>query len=183
MIHTLLGYNVDPNAYLTEKKHFYSCANFPPTTKFSLYNQDVKISFEPFILKAMDEINNEDLFNLTWDPEQQIQSNKFANILCLTNNISHPGDTMRYSYGSTYPSNSHVTFSTELILYPNVMYTVILHELLHALGLDHSTIKGIMAWIVFRRIDNSIRELDQPLWLSKDDHDGLLYMYQNRLIH
>ena len=78
-------------------------------------------------------------------------------------------------------TTTNITISNELFSYPNTLYNVILHEILHSLGLDHDEEPGLMSYAVtlsswFGSIKNDCRKL----WISKDDINGIIKSCFNR---
>ena len=70
---------------------------------------------------------------------------------------------------------TEIQLSDRLLNYPNTMNNVILHELLHSMGLKHSEKPGIMNYSVLTQRD-LILEDRRVLWLSEDDIMGLYYL-------
>ena len=55
---------------------------------------------------------------------------------------------------------------------PNTLYNVLLHEILHGLGLKHSKEKGMMNYSITVD-DKGPLEDHHKLWLSSDDLEGI----------
>jgi hypothetical protein len=90
--------------------------------------------------------------------------------ICDTD-VGHFATTSIYENGSI----TDITVNRVLLNYPNTLYNVLLHEVLHSMGLGHSDAgNGIMNYSI--TIMYSIREDDRRLWLSLDDMLGLLYL-------
>ena len=72
--------------------------------------------------------------------------------------------------------NTDITISNDLLIYPNTLYNVILHELLHALGLDHNNGEpGLMSYAVTAfSLFGSIVNDCKKLWISSDDINGII---------
>ena len=72
--------------------------------------------------------------------------------------------------------NTDIVISNDLLGYPNTLYNVILHEILHSLGLDHNNGEpGLMSHTVrvsswFGSVLNDCRKL----WISSDDINGII---------
>ena len=74
--------------------------------------------------------------------------------------------------------NTNVWISNTLLDKPNTLYNVVLHEVLHAMGLNHSNEQGMMNysirirynWYGMNIIDDSMK-----LWVSTDDLNGLIF--------
>lgn len=83
-------------------------------------------------------------------------------------------------YGYMTPSvdgnKTNITISNNLFPYLNTLYNVILHELLHSVGLNHNNgEQGMMSYSItmtnwFRSVKNDCRKL----WISIDDVNGIL---------
>lgn len=85
----------------------------------------------------------------------------------ICNTVSTP------NYGSYNPITKQITIQDSLLILPRTLYNVVLHEMLHSLGLDHSDEQGIMAYSVRQDVFNFPLEDTRRLWLSQDDLDGL----------
>ena len=76
--------------------------------------------------------------------------------------------------------NTNIWISNILLDKPNTLYNVVLHEILHSMGLNHSYKQGMMNYSV--RIDYNwygrLEVLDDPekLWISNDDRQGLRFL-------
>lgn len=77
---------------------------------------------------------------------------------------------------STNSVNTDITISNDLLGYSNTLYNVILHEILHSLGLDHNNGEpGLMSYTV--RVSSwfgSIVDDCRKLWISSDDINGII---------
>lgn len=91
-------------------------------------------------------------------------------------NRPEPNDHYGYMSYSKSGLTTNVTISEDLFPYTNTLYNVILHELVHSLGLDHNEGQpGLMSyqirlttWLGY--IINDCRKL----WISTDDVRGIL---------
>jgi hypothetical protein len=85
-----------------------------------------------------------------------------------------------FRFGHFIPPDE-IVIADKVLNYENTMYNVVLHEILHYLGLNHSIEKGMMNYKV-RTVMNSINRLQikndqRKLWLSIDDYLGLIEIY------
>ena len=88
-------------------------------------------------------------------------------------------DETSYSGINQY-DHTNVYISHKYLLYPNTLYNVILHESLHARGLNHSSEQGMMNYYV--SLDDSTGYVindNHRYWLSQDDIQGLNYIYNS----
>ena len=98
-------------------------------------------------------------------------SSNATGIICNKTNV-HYG----IMSSSTNSVNTNITISNDLLGYPNTLYNVILHEILHSLGLDHNNGEpGLMSYAVratswFGSIVDDCRKL----WISSDDINGII---------
>ena len=84
-----------------------------------------------------------------------------------------------FGYMSSYIESdvTNITISTVLKDYPNVLYNVILHEVLHSLGLNHDGEDGLMSYVVrtsYNWFMNRPVEDERKLWLSINNFEGIL---------
>jgi hypothetical protein len=98
------------------------------------------------------------------------------------------GPNMPYGFMTTLESgNTKVTVSNTLLFYPTTLYNTVLHELLHAYGLDHSDEEGVMNYsleVMFDQFKNEIVVNDKKkIWLSIDDLTGLFYKKSLNPVH
>jgi hypothetical protein len=79
--------------------------------------------------------------------------------------------------------NTNIWISDELLDVPNTMYNVVLHEVLHSMGLNHSDKQGMMNYSIRVRYNwyGGFDVLDDPqkLWISPDDRQGLRFLKKN----
>lgn len=81
-----------------------------------------------------------------------------------------------YGYTIPYENYTSIFISNRILSYPNSLYNVVLHEILHSCGLHHSNKKGMMNYAVSENIFRMIKEDSTKLWLSFDDLSGLYYL-------
>ena len=76
--------------------------------------------------------------------------------------------------------NTNIWISNTLLDKPNTLYNVVLHEVLHSMGLNHSDKQGMMNYSV--RIGYNwygsmeIIDDERKLWISPDDRKGLRFL-------
>lgn len=79
--------------------------------------------------------------------------------------------------------NTNIWISDKLLNKPNTLYNVLLHEILHSMGLNHSDKQGMMNYSI--RVGYNwyggieIIDDDVKLWISPDDRKGLRYLKNN----
>jgi hypothetical protein len=97
------------------------------------------------------------------------------NTLCDTEDRRYFG-FMRYDDNKKY-NDTDIFINKELIRTPNTLYNVMYHEVLHAIGLDHTTNTGFMNYsISLDRYGNVINDKIK-LYMSVDDFKGTRYLY------
>ena len=86
-------------------------------------------------------------------------------------------------YGKTqiFLSNfyTEITISNSIINLPNTLYNVLLHEILHSLGLKHSYLKGMMNYSITVDDKRPIED-HHKMWLSLDDLAGIKSLINNK---
>ena len=86
-------------------------------------------------------------------------------------------------YGKTqiFVSNfyTEITISNSIINLPNTLYNVLLHEILHSLGLKHSYLKGMMNYSITVDDEGPIED-HHKMWLSLDDLAGIKSLINNK---
>ena len=106
----------------------------------------------------------------------QIINNGYAIVLGGKSASALCNSSISY-FGTTYVNNSTFTstvISNQLLGYPNAMYNTLLHELLHAIGLDHNRPEpGMMSYSLVIDETGKIIEDANTLWPSLDDCRGL----------
>ena len=97
----------------------------------------------------------------------------------VSGSICNKGN-IHYGYMTPYINNTAISISNKLLSYPNTLYNVVLHEILHSLGLDHSPEDGLMSYAVTQNWFGGVEDDDRKLWLSIDDLLGLINLkYKN----
>jgi predicted Zn-dependent protease len=96
-------------------------------------------------------------------------------------------NTNIYNYGyMTYTNYGHYTniyIHNKLLMHENSLDNVLLHEVLHSMGLDHSLNPGVMNYSLQFNINNYVMNDNNKLWLSKDDLNGLILLLINIYIY
>jgi len=133
-------------------------------------------------VQAINYLNSYKLFNLSINFQQPVEPNiDNYNVIC-----SVP-ERFKYMTGYTtaWDKTADVFVNTELISYPNTLYNVVLHELIHSIGLNHTDVPSMMDYKVNMYYkDNTYTTLVYKndinrLWLSLDDIKGLRKIKNN----
>ena len=72
--------------------------------------------------------------------------------------------------------NTNIWIANSLLNTPNTLYNVVLHEVLHAMGLNHSYQPGMMNYSIRTTWFGNVIDDPQKLWISKDDRQGLRFL-------
>ena len=119
-------------------------------------------NIHPIVLKAFNEISDNVPYFLVGD-------DNYSGVFC--NSIEG-----HYGYTVVYENYTDISIKNELLFYPNTLYNVALHEVLHSMGLDHNKGgNGMMNYSV-RTGWFGIKDDERKLWLSEDDLNGLYYV-------
>ena len=81
---------------------------------------------------------------------------------------------MSWKYNTNY---TNIFIHNDLLYTPNTLYNVLLHEVLHSYGLNHSNIEGMMNYTVSVNMWGNVIEDERKLWISYDDIMGLNKLY------
>ena len=82
-----------------------------------------------------------------------------------------------YGYTVLYEIYTDIGIKNELLFYPNTLYNVALHEVLHSMGLNHNKGgNGMMNYSITKDWWGRIIDDERKLWLSEDDLNGLYYL-------
>jgi len=107
----------------------------------------------------------------------KLSSNNTTGYIC--NQIS---DNLGYTsiLENSIHQNTNIWISDKLLGKPNTLYNVVLHEVLHSMGLNHSDEQGMMNYSVRAGYNwyGSIEVIDDDmkLWVSPDDRKGLRFL-------
>ena len=148
LLASVVGYKVAETSLFTNPMIFQFC-------------EDIQNTFKTTVLDAIELL-----------PCKMIQR-KSKNRICNVDTSEFYGRTVTVHRGTEVWTE--IQLSDRLLNYPNTMNNVVLHELLHSIGLKHSDQPGIMNYSVLTQ-RNSILEDRRVLWLSEDDIMGLYYL-------
>ena len=140
---------------------------------------DISPILEEVTREVIEEINTYELFKIKLNKETRIEhtfNNK--NSICNDNLNNHY--ISEYGFCTHYLpfyNETDISISNTLLGIDTNLYNVVLHEVLHALGLDHTNTKGMMNYTVKLSINKGIIKDNSKLYISVDDYDGLTYLY------
>ena len=156
------SFNILPYYQTLEKdKEFYLCDNF----------SDVLRETTKEIFKQLNKYN---LYDFQLNEEKTFPHEKNdINTICNLNLVDKYGYTTHYAPDYT---ETDISISNTLIGIDTNLYNVILHEVLHSIGLDHSLEFGIMNYTVFS-LFNGIKKDLIKLYLSVDDFNGMKFLF------
>jgi hypothetical protein len=80
---------------------------------------------------------------------------------------------MSYNHNT---NNTNIWINNELLLTPNTLYNVLLHEVLHSFGLAHSDVEGMMNYSLSTNWLGYVKNDEKKLWISFDDIIGLSFL-------
>jgi len=123
---------------------------------------------------AIDHINSHNIINITLKEELYSHEINDVNSICSYND----GEYDEYGFTLLTDTDEDVYINKKLLETNNTLYNVVLHELVHLMGMDHSTEPSIMSYKVSVKYpslfgSSSIEEDRSKLWLSIDDINGL----------
>jgi hypothetical protein len=163
MLFSAYSFELMPNFNLEKSNiDFYECDGLNPIIKEKT-------------LEVFNDINELDMFNLNLKGSTYPVEMNDINTIC---DFTFPYDN--FGYCSFYPPSNEtdIMINKRLVHYPNNLYNILLHEVIHALGLFHTKEDyGIMNYSVFLDQYGSIKA-DRHLYLSIDDINGLKYLYE-----
>jgi len=132
----------------------------------------------PKVLQLCDGID-ERLFDVSVKVCEQLQESGYDVLLGSnepTGSICNEKHDRYYGYMLPYTNFTEIYISNELLDKPNTLYNVLLHEVLHSVGLDHSTNEGMMKYAITETYWGNIVDDQRKLWPSVDDLTGLYYL-------
>ena len=113
-------------------------------------------------------------------------SNNFPQFQLSSNNTGYICNQQSDNFGYTsilknsIDQNTNIWISDKLLDKPNTLYNVVLHEVLHSMGLNHSDKQGMMNYSVQVGYNwyGSMEIIDDgtKLWISPDDRRGLRFL-------
>jgi predicted Zn-dependent protease len=106
---------------------------------------------------------------------EHMNLNGYPVIIQDKNNTGTVCNQHRGHYGYTTLDNNrtNIYINNKLLYLPNTLYNVLLHEVLHSIGLDHSDKEGMMKYAITENWYGSPVNDERKLWLSIDDLQGL----------
>ena len=110
-------------------------------------------------------------------PFQAYESDAAVNTICTVDTNAFYARTQTIK--DTNDLRTAIEISYALLNYPTTLYNVLLHEMLHSVGLKHSTEAGVMNYSVLIQ-RNTVMEDSRRIWLSSDDIMGLYYLLHHR---
>lgn len=112
------------------------------------------------------------------DVSEAMKANGYPVIIQDTNNTGTICNQRRGHYGYTTLDNNRtdIYINNKLLNTPNTLYNVVLHEVLHSIGLDHSDKEGMMKYAITENWYGSPVNDERRLWLSIDDLQGLFHI-------
>ena len=125
---------------------------------------------------VMRKLNEYDLFKFSYIDEIEYGHGKNGfNTICNLDLDEESSSRFGYCRNySPYFNESDIGISDKLS--GNNLYNVVLHELIHSVGLDHTLIPGIMNYSIISTTNGYVRD-NNKLWLSVDDYSGMKFTY------
>jgi len=112
-------------------------------------------------------------------PQFKLSSNDTTGYIC-----SQQSDNFGYTsiLENSLDQNTNIWISDYLLDTPNTLYNVVLHEVLHAMGLNHSDQPGMMNYSVRTTWFGNVIDDAMKLWVSPDDRQGLRFLKNKQYI-
>lgn len=135
-------------------------------------------NIEPKLLEttkhAIDHINSHNIINISLKEELYSHEINDVNSICSYND----GEYESYGFTLLTDTDEDIYINKKLLETNNTLYNVCLHELVHLMGMDHSTEHGIMNYTISTNAPSIfgstiVKEDRIKLWLSIDDINGL----------
>src|SRR6056300_193721 len=110
-------------------------------------------------------------------------SSGFTNPILQNNintiSVSYTNDNY-YGYTKLYGTNeTDIIINHKLLKTKNTLYNVLLHEIVHSIGLNHTLVPSVMNYTIFMNERNEIIEDRRRIYLSIDDVRGLRFIKQS----
>ena len=134
---------------------FYTCCNID--------DKVLSVSKE-----VIENINQHNIINVSLHNEIYKDEINDANTIC-----SFDDNSKGYGYTLLTENEADIYISNQLLQNNNTLYNVVLHEFIHALGLNHSVYPSIMNYKISVDYWGSIHEDRDKSYLSIDDMRGL----------
>ena len=147
---------------------FYPCYNMNP-------------NLTPIIHDVFETINNTGLFDLTFHDDIQVENN--MNNISSICNIDMDYHRKGYTRFYLIANDTDILIDNSVLYYNTNTYNVLLHEVLHSLGLNHTTDRTDNMVSYGCRVNQNYQIIrdDRNLFLSYDDFQGLEYIANNLL--
>tara|TARA_R110002110_G_scaffold321_1_gene1234 strand:+ start:9420 stop:9941 length:522 start_codon:yes stop_codon:yes gene_type:complete len=123
---------------------------------------------------VIEDINNHNIINISLHNEIYKDEIGNANTIC-----SFDDDAKAFGYTMLFRNEADIYISNKLLKTDKTLYNVILHEFIHALGLNHSALPSIMNYTVSISYMGNIYNDRDKLYLSVDDMRGLEKVKKN----
>ena len=96
-----------------------------------------------------------------------------------TISVSYTNDNY-FGYTKLYSTNeTDIIINHKLLKTKNTLYNVLLHEIVHSIGLNHTLVPSVMNYTIFMNERNEIIEDRRRIYLSIDDVRGLRFIKQS----
>ena len=123
---------------------------------------------------VIEHINQHNIINVSLHNEIYKDEINGENTIC-----SFDDDTKAFGYTVLTKNEADIYISNRLLQKDNTLYNVVLHEFIHALGLNHSAIPSIMNYTVSVSYMGNIYDDRDISYLSIDDMRGLENVKKN----
>lgn len=162
-IRSIYGYNLLSYRNISSTNiDFYGCP-------------DISLDLVDTTKSVMEDLNSYNLFKFSYIDEIEYEHEKNnINTIC---NSDLNDDSSRFGYCRHYmPFFQETDITVSSKLYGKNLYNVVLHEMIHSVGLDHTLIPGIMNYSVISSGTGYIRD-NNRMFLSVDDYNGMKQTY------
>ena len=137
---------------------------------------DIPDVLEDVTREVVDQLNTYELFKIELN-ETRIEHN-FNDKNSICNTHLEWGDFGFCTHYIPFYNETDITISNTILGIDTNLYNVVLHEFVHALGLDHSnTSMGIMNYTIQTTNNKGIIKDKDRLYISVDDYKGIKYLY------